>query len=97
MLFRSKVLTANSAEGALEVFERTQEPIHLMITDMVMPRMNGRELIQRVSRAYPQTRIICSTACMRTANTVQDYNFLSKPFTAQELLRRVKTALAAAN
>ena len=92
-----KVLTANSAERALEVFERTQEPIHLMITDMVMPRMNGRELIQRVSGAYPQTRIICSTACMRTANTVQDYNFLSKPFTAQELLRRVKTALAAAN
>jgi CheY-like chemotaxis protein len=92
-----KVLTANSAERALEVFERTEEPIHLMITDMVMPRMNGRELIQRVSGAYPQTRIICSTACMRTANTVQDYNFLSKPFTAQELLRRVKTALAAAN
>ena len=92
-----KVLTANSAERALEVFERTQEPIHLMITDMVMPRMNGRELIQRVSGAYPKTRIICSTACMRTANTVQDYNFLSKPFTAQELLRRVKTALAVAN
>jgi signal transduction histidine kinase/CheY-like chemotaxis protein len=92
-----KVLTANSAERALEVFERAQEPIHLMITDMVMPRMNGRELIQRVRGAYPQTRIICSTACVRTANTVQHYNFLSKPFTAQELLRLVKTALSAAN
>lgn len=92
-----KVLTANSAERALEVFEREKEPIHLLITDMVMPRMNGRELIQRVRGAYPQTRIICSTACVRTANAVQHYNFLSKPFTAQELLRLVKSALSAAN
>jgi DNA-binding NtrC family response regulator len=64
---------------------------------MVMPKMNGRELIHRVKHSYPQTRIICSTACVRTATTVQHYNFLSKPFTAQELLRLVKSALAAAN
>jgi len=92
-----KVLTANSAERALEVFERTPDPIHLLITDMVMPKMNGRELIHRVKKTYPQTRIICSTACVRTATTVQHFNFLSKPFTAQELLRLVKSALAAAN
>jgi two-component system, cell cycle sensor histidine kinase and response regulator CckA len=92
-----KVLTANSAERALEVFEKTPDPIHLLITDMVMPKMNGRELIHRVRKSYPQTRIICSTACVRTATTVQHYNFLSKPFTAQELLRLVKSALAAAN
>jgi CheY-like chemotaxis protein len=92
-----KVLTANSAERALEVFERTKEPIHLLITDMVMPKMNGRELIHRVNKSYPQTRIICSTACVRTASTVQHFNFLSKPFTAQELLRLVKSALDAAN
>jgi two-component system, cell cycle sensor histidine kinase and response regulator CckA len=92
-----KVLTANSAERALEVFEKTSEPIHLLITDMVMPKMNGRELIQRVQRSYPQTRVICSTACVRAASQVQDYNFLAKPFTAQELLRLVKSALAATN
>jgi two-component system, cell cycle sensor histidine kinase and response regulator CckA len=92
-----KVFTANSAERALEVFEKNGDPIHLLITDMVMPKMNGRELIQRVTKSYPQTRIICSTACVRTATTVQHYNFLSKPFTAQELLRLVKSALAAAN
>lgn len=92
-----KVLTANSAERALEVFEKTKEPIDLLITDMVMPKMNGRELIQRVKKSYPQTRIICSTACVRTATTVQHFNFLSKPFTAQELFRLVKSALAAAN
>jgi two-component system cell cycle sensor histidine kinase/response regulator CckA len=92
-----KVLTANSAERALEVFEQIREPIHLLITDMVMPKMNGRELIHRVRKSYPETRIICSTACVRTATTVQHFNLLSKPFTAQELLRLVKTAFAAAN
>jgi len=92
-----KVLTANSAERALEVFEQNREPIHLLITDMVMPKMNGRELIHRVKKSYPETRIICSTACVRTATTVQHFNLLSKPFTAQELLRLVKTAFATAN
>ena len=92
-----KVLTANSAERALETFEKAKERIHLLITDMVMPRMNGRELIKRVKDAYPNTRIICSTACVRTAGTVTRYNFLSKPFTAQDLLRLVKTTLSAHN
>jgi DNA-binding NtrC family response regulator len=92
-----KVLTANSAERALETFEKAKEPIHLLITDMVMPRMNGRELIKRVKHAYPNTRIICSTACVRTASTVQRYTFLPKPFTAQDLLRLVKSTLASNN
>ncbi len=92
-----KVLTANSAEQALEVFGRAREPIDLLISDMVMPRMNGRELIERVKARWPATRIICSTACVRTAGTVKNYNFLSKPFTAHELLRLVKSALAATN
>jgi two-component system cell cycle sensor histidine kinase/response regulator CckA len=92
-----KVLTANSAERALEVFEKTKEPIHLLITDMVMPKMNGRELIHRVNKSWPQTRVICSTACVRTASTMQHFNFLSKPFTAQELLRLVKSALDSDN
>ena len=92
-----KVLTATSAERALEVMERANEPIHLLITDMVMPRMNGHELIQRVRETYPSTRIICSSACLRTAHSVQNYQFLPKPFAAQDLLRLVKATLVAAN
>jgi two-component system, cell cycle sensor histidine kinase and response regulator CckA len=92
-----KVLTATSAERALEVMERASEPIHLLITDMVMPRMNGHELIQRVRETYPSTRIICSTACLRAAHSVQNYQFLPKPFSAQDLLRLVKSTLVSVN
>ncbi len=92
-----QVTTASNGERALEVFARKHGKIDLLITDMVMPHMNGRELIEKVRAAFPQTRIICSTACVRTLETVNDVNYLRKPFTAQSLLRRAREALDASN
>ncbi len=88
-----KVLTASSGEQALELLGQSREPIDLLITDMVMPRMNGRELIERVRVLSPATRVICSTACVRTVSSFKDLTYLAKPFTCQDLLGRVKHAL----
>jgi len=88
-----KVLTASSGEQALELLGQSREPIDLLITDMVMPRMNGRELIERVRVLSPTTRVICSTACVRTVSSFKDLTYLAKPFTCQDLLGRVKHAL----
>ena len=60
---------------------------------MVMPHMNGRELIEKVRSLFPATRIICSTACIRSLDSQEDVSYLQKPFTAQGLLQKVRIAL----
>jgi two-component system cell cycle sensor histidine kinase/response regulator CckA len=90
-----RVLTASSGEQALQVLGRTQSLIDLLITDMVMPKMNGRELIEKVRGLSPTTRIVCATACTRSQDIEKQLDFLTKPFTAQQLLRKVKESLTA--
>jgi CheY-like chemotaxis protein len=89
-----KVLTAHNGEQALEVFARSDGKIDLLITDMVMPHMNGRELIEKVRALFPRTKIICSTACIRSLLNEDDISYLQKPFTAQGLLQKVRLAFA---
>lgn len=90
-----RVLTASSGEKALKIFEEKKLSIDLLITDMVMPKMNGRELIEKVRVLSPATRIMCATACTRSMAMERKLDFLSKPFSAQELLRRTREALMA--
>ena len=90
-----RVLSALSGEQALEIFADQHSLIDLMITDMVMPKMNGRELIEKVVVLSPATRIVCATACTRTTVMENQFDFLSKPFTAQQLLRKTREALMA--
>ncbi len=89
-----RVLTANSGEKALKVLAETKSLIDLLITDMVMPKMNGRELIEKVRAQSPATAIVCATACTRSLQMESKLDFLTKPFTAQDLLRKVREALA---
>jgi two-component system cell cycle sensor histidine kinase/response regulator CckA len=90
-----RVMTANSGEQALKIFNDTKSLIDLVITDMVMPKMNGRELIEKVRVLSPATRVLCATACTRSQAVEQQLDFLTKPFTAQQLLRRAKESLTA--
>ena len=91
--FGYRALTASGGRMALEILGK--EPVDLVITDLVMPGMSGRELIDRIRKSSPQTRIICSSGYVRTVSDDEDELYLQKPFTAQELLRRVKDALTA--
>ena len=89
-----RVLTASSGKQALEVIAQVDRPIDLMITDLVMPQMSGRELIEQVQRFSPETSIIFMSGYVRPPGVDQDESFLRKPFTAQELLLKVKQALS---
>ncbi len=87
-----RVLTATSGAGALKAFENPEEAIDLLISDLVMPQMSGRELIETVRKRAPATRVLtCSGFVQPTQN--DDELYLKKPFTSKQLLQKVKQVL----
>src|SRR5262245_12858109 len=52
------VLTANDGQEALEICELFSDPIHLILTDVNMPRMDGLELAERVRKQRPEIKIV---------------------------------------
>ncbi len=89
-----RVLTATGGAKALELLSQAQEPIDLLITDLAMPQMSGRELIERVRAMTPDMPILCTSGYVLRATSTEELEaFLPKPFTSQELLCRVKQML----
>lgn len=94
------VLLATDGEDALKVSESHAGPIHLMVTDVVMPRMGGMELAQQLVKVRPDTRVLYTSGYIEGAGLEQAVSggkqaFLAKPFTPDELARRVREALEA--
>jgi signal transduction histidine kinase len=92
--FGYKVLTAVSGHRALEILSQNKTQIDLLLTDLVMPVMSGRELVEQVLERWPATRILCTSGYYLPANQQPNAAFLQKPFTTQELLGKVKSALS---
>jgi len=90
-----RVLTANGGQKALDILSRKETPVDLVITDLVMPVMSGRELIEHIRKLSPETRIICTSGYVWPTSQQSDGTYLQKPFTSQELLLKVKQALRA--
>ncbi len=90
-----KVLTANNGQKALDIIGRANPPIDLIITDLVMPNMSGRELVERVRQLSPGIRILSSSGYVRPSDEQDHTAYLQKPFSSQDLLFKVKQALAA--
>ncbi len=90
------VLTANDGAEALEVCAEFSDPIHLLLTDVKMPRMDGLELASLVRGQRPDTKVIVmsgyTTGVIRKENTPDA--FLRKPFVPPTLLKCVKRVLA---
>jgi two-component system, cell cycle sensor histidine kinase and response regulator CckA len=89
-----RVLTANSGQKALELLSRTEGGVDLVITDLVMPSMGGRELVEHIRRLVPDQRILCTSGYVWPSSPEEDTAYLQKPFTSQELLLKVKAGLA---
>lgn len=91
-----RVLIANTGHKALELMSKADAHIDLVITDLVMPQMSGRELIEHIRRLSPETHILRTSGYVRPASDEEDADYLHKPFTTQELLLKVKQVLAPA-
>jgi PAS domain S-box-containing protein len=90
------VLEARHGRDALLVAERYQQPIHLLVTDVVMPEMGGRELVEALTPVYPDVRVLYISGYTNDEvlrRGVSDVELIHKPFSADELLRRVRELL----
>lgn len=92
------VLDAQSGDDALLVCRNHQGPIHLLVTDVVMPRMNGKEVAGRLRAIYPDMRVLYVSGY--TADAIDHHGvletgiqFLQKPFSPLVLAMRVREIL----
>ncbi len=94
------VLEASRGEDALLIQRRYAPPVHLVVTDVVMPDMSGPELARRLARAWPETKVLfvsghCADDSAPDGVLARDAAFLQKPFSPDALARKVREALAA--
>jgi len=85
------VLVANDGIDALALSQRFPEAIHLLLTDVVMPGMDGRELAERMMVARPDTRILFMSGYAEPP--IPDDVLLQKPVTPDALARKVAEVL----
>jgi CheY-like chemotaxis protein len=96
------VLSAPSAEDAIRLAAGHPHDIHLVLTDVVMPGMNGRRMFEEIRAARPSTRVVYMSGYDQDVLAPQgvllsSVRLLRKPFTAADLLRTVADALRAEN
>jgi len=97
-----RTLNAENGEDAMRVCKEHDDQIDLMITDVVMPKMGGREAAERLQPLYSQMKVIymsgyTDNAIVRHGVLVPGLNFIQKPFTPEALARKVREALESEN
>jgi CheY-like chemotaxis protein len=94
-----RVLTAGNGEEALRILTNPEgERIDLLVTDMIMPRMGGRELAENVRKSRPEAKVLFMSGytddiAVHEGVLSREYKFLQKPFTYRALAHKVREVL----
>ena len=96
--FGYRVLPAAGGSEALQVLQAEPGPIHLLLTDVVMPGMDGRELADAVQKSRPATKVLFmsgyASGHISAREVLQDgLHFIGKPFEPEGLARKVRDLL----
>jgi CheY-like chemotaxis protein len=94
------VLAASNGDEALRLAKGRKKPIHLLLTDMVMPGMNGKELAERMQRMFPDLKVILMSGyaedgLIQWGTIIQGMEFLKKPFRVEALIQTIRKVLDA--
>ena len=92
------VLEASNGEEALRVCKGKKEPFHLLLTDVVMPQMGGRQLAEQLKQVCQDFKVLYMSGYTDNAIThhgvlEKGMNYLQKPFTVDSLARKVREVL----
>jgi CheY-like chemotaxis protein len=92
------ILEAQDGMEALLVSRQHQAPIHMLLTDVVMPVMNGRELAEQLAQLHPTMKILYMSGytddtVVRHGVLEEGVAFLQKPFSPEALARKVREVL----
>ena len=93
-----RILVAENGEDALRVSKEHEGTIDLLITDVVMPRMGGKEVAERLQTLYPRMKVIYMSgytddSIVHRGVLEPGLNFLAKPFSPEGLARKVREVL----
>jgi signal transduction histidine kinase/ActR/RegA family two-component response regulator len=91
-----KVIVGKDGLEALELAEQHRAPIDILVTDVVMPRMRGPELAQRLKRAHPAMKIVYMSGYLQHESDepfIAGAEQLQKPFSRESLLQKLRAAV----
>jgi len=95
--FGYRLLDAANGIEALLICEHSAEPIHLLVTDIVMPRMSGREVASRLAALRPEIKVLFMSGytdeAIHHGMLDADPTFIQKPFAPEALARKVRDVL----
>jgi CheY-like chemotaxis protein len=97
-----RVLSAGGGPEALDLADQQEEPIHLLLTDVVMPGMSGRDVVRHLSPKHPAMKVLyvsgyADEAVARHGVLDPGTWFIQKPFTPEALTRKVREVLDASS
>jgi len=88
------VLPAGDGIEALDLAQHHAQTVDLLVTDMVMPKLNGRELVRQLVRSTPRMRILYISGYSNQEQGLEETaSYLAKPFSMEQLARKVREVL----
>jgi PAS domain S-box-containing protein len=93
------VLTASDGDEAISAASKCRDPIHLILTDVVMPKRGGRDVAESLARIHPGAKVLYMSgytdeSIVHHGVLEEGIAFIEKPFTPDALLRKVRQVLA---